>query len=399
MIVQNNSIKPILKTPFPDVPRIWTCPKTGIKVPKWPMENLEWRLELLKRAEKDVGLQKDMMAACAESTLFWVNAFVFTYHDKDIDPMTYKEGPAIQAHNPFVTWDIQDELFAELENAILTGNDLLVDKCRQMGASWCCVIIFDKFFLFRPNSHFMEFSRIEDYVDKAGEPKSLFWKHDYVHKWLPEWMCPPGVQWGGKNRRKLRIDNILNGGMIIGESTTGEAGSGATAMALLLDEFAKVKDGRAMASATADVAPCRIVNSTPAGPGTEYSKWKHGGKIKVFIMPFHEHPLKGKGRRVIQDTITGKYDITSPYREHEETRRTRKQIAQEMLRQDIESGGPFFDLSSVEKHIALFGREPLSRWDIKFKKNISNDEIKKIIKLRDLKQVECKKAREGRLFI
>ena len=399
MLTQNDLIKPVLKVPFPSTPEIWTCPKTGIKVPKRPQDNLAWRLKLLKNAEKDVGLQKDLMAACTESTLFWVNAFVWTYHDKDINPLTFKEEPAKLAHNPFITWEIQDELFAALEFAILNGEDILVDKCRQMGASWCCVIIFNKFFLFRENSHFMEFSRIEDYVDKAGEPKSLFWKHDYVNRWLPEWMCPPGVQWGGKNRRKLRIDNILNGSMIIGESTTGEAGSGATAMALLLDEFAKVKDGGAMASATADVAPCRIVNSTPAGPGTAYSKWKHGGKIKVFIMPFWEHPLKGKDRRVIQDEITGKYDIMSPYREHEETRRTKKQVAQEMLRQDIESGGPFFDLTSIEKHIARFGKNPLSHWDIRFRKNTSNDGIKKIVKTRDIKTVSYKKTNKGPLSL
>ncbi len=391
---------PVLSEPFPNIPETWKDPKTGIIVPKKPAANILWREKLLRKAENDVGLQKDLMAACIESTLFWINTFVWTFHAKEVDELTFKEVPAKYAHNPMITWEIQDELIATLELAILTGEDILITKSRQMGASWICIIVFDKLFLFRPDSILMEFSRVEDYVDKAGEPKSLFWKHDYIHGWLPDWMCPPGIV-GKKasNRRKLRIDNILNGSKITGESTTEFAASGANALALLLDEFSKVKNGTAIRSATADVAPCRIVNSTGFGAGTEYGKWKKSGKIKVFVLPYWEHPVKGAHRYVYEDKATGKYEIRSPWFDYEDNRRTKREMAQEVLMQDIESGNTFFNIENIDKHIVKYGKKPLSKWDINLKAEIPNSKIPNLIRQRDKKCFTIKKNNFGKLSI
>ncbi len=391
---------PVLKEPFPDIPEVWKCPKTGILVPKKPVANILWRERLLRKAENDVGLQKEMLQACKESALFWINAFVWTFHGKDIDARTFKEVPARHAHNPMITWEIQDELITTLETAILTGEDILIDKSRQMGASWICITIFDKMFLFRPDSILMEFSRVEDYVDKAGEPKSLFWKHDYIHQWLPEWMCPPGIVGKKKsNRRKLKIDNVLNGSKIGGESTTEFAASGANALAILLDEFAKVKTGRDIRSATADVAPCRIINSTPFGAGTEYSKWKKSGKIKVFVLPYWEHPVKGAHRYIHHNEATNKDEIRSPWFDIEDARRSKREMAQEILMQDIESGNTFFNIENIDKHIAKFGKEPLSTWDVTLKENIPNIQIRGLIKRKDLKCLRYKQNKKGKLSI
>ena len=391
---------PILSEPFPNVPDLWTCPKTGIIVPKRPIANILWREKLLRKAENDEGLQKDMLQACTESTLFWINAFVWTYHGKEIDPLTFKECPAKNAHNPMITWEIQDELITDLEYAILIGEDRLIDKSRQMGASWVCITIFDRMFLFRPDSILMEFSRVEDYVDKAGDPKSLFFKHDYIHQWLPKWMCPPGIIGKKKpNRRKLKIDNVLNGSKIGGESTTEFAASGANALALLLDEFSKVKTGTDIRSATADVAPCRIVNSTPFGAGTAYSRWKKSGKIKVFVLPYWEHPIKGAHRYVHYNEETKKHEIRSPWFDREDERRTKREMAQEILMQDIESGNTFFDIGNIDKHIAKFGKKPLSTWDVTIKDNIPNIQIRGLIRKRDLKCLRYKQNKKGKLSV
>ncbi|MFI7879908.1 terminase, partial [Acinetobacter baumannii] len=63
-------------------------------------------------------------------------------------------------------------------------------------------------------------SRNEDYVDKKGDPKALFWKLDYMIKKDPEWLQPK------INRTKLHIENMDNGSTIEGESTTQRAGRG-----------------------------------------------------------------------------------------------------------------------------------------------------------------------------
>jgi len=398
MIAETEIIRPQLKTPFPDVPEIWTCPRTGLKVPKDPVKNILWREKLLRAAEHDPILQRDLLAACGESLIFWINTFAWTYHQFDVDPETGERTEAIQPHNPFITWEIQDDLCNQFEYHLKEALDILIDKTRDMGASWLCVDFLHWLWLFRSESQLLEMSRTQDYVDQTGNMKALFQKHDYINGWLPKWMLPPNVLFGQKNRTKMHMKNMVNGSCIDGESTTEHAGSGDRRLVVLLDEFAKVEHGQLMRSATRDVALMRIVNSTPAGAGTEYSRWKNSAQIKVFVLPFHEHPEKGKGRYV-RKTESGKYEIRSPWFDHEETVRSPKEMAREILRQDIESGDAFFTIHNIDKHIALFAREPRTRYHIHFKPNTSNDRINDLIRGRKLGAISIKKGSKGPLRV
>lgn len=396
------SVKPTLATPFPKNERYVVDKKTGIRIPKWPDENLEWRSKLLRQAETDMVLRNDLISACAESYNFWVNAFVWTYHQKEFDPET---GKAIQVEHsdvPFITWDIQDEFFDELYRSAIKQYDLGIKKSRQMGASWCCAIMIHWFWLFSKQSRkILEMSRVEDYVDKAGNMKALFQKHDYINKWLPEWMRPPNCLPGNRtgNRTKMHLFNELTGSCIDGESTTEHAGSGDDRFILWLDEFAKVQNGQAMRSATADVANCRWVSSTPAGPGTEYARWINSGQIKVFVLPWWEHPQKGAGRYIEQDETTKAYKILSPWYKKEEKRRSPKEMAQEIDMEDIKSGDLFFSSTNIEKHIAIFARDPRTRWNIDFKEGISDDAIPDIIRKRSVDKIAARRSGSGNLKV
>jgi len=334
-------LKPKLSEPFPNIQRYWTCSKTGLKVPKFEQENIEWRTKLLNQAENDAILQRDLLSASAQSLLFFANTFVWTYHQFDVNPATGERIEARRPHCPFISWEIQDELFNLLELYLTKGLDVLLDKCRDMGASWCCIIFLHWLWLFRPDSQLLEMSRVQEYVDQTGNMKALFQKHDYINGWLPKWMLPPDCLVGQKYRTKMHMKNILNDSCIDGESTTEHAASGDRRLVVLLDEFAKVEHGKLMRSATRDAALMRIVNSTPAGPGTEYSRWKNSGQIKVFILPFWEHPQKGKGRYTAKKE-DGSYEIRSPWFDVEETIRSPQELAREVLRQDVESGAIFF---------------------------------------------------------
>ena len=398
MIATEETIRPVLAEPFPNTPRFWKDPKTSIMVPKQEQENIEWRTKLLKQAENDIILQNDLMAACKESLLFWVNAFAWTYHQFDVDPETGKRIDAINTHMPFVTWTIQDKLYDDFENCIKVGEDILIDKSRDMGASWCCVGFLHWIWLFMENKQLLELSRTEPYVDQAGNMKALFQKHDYINVWLPDWMRPPQCLYGEKNRTKMHMANIVTGSTLDGESTTQHAASGDRRFITLLDEFAKVEKGALMRSATRDASYVRIVNSTPAGPGTEYSRWKKSGQIKVFTLPFWEHPDKGKGRYV-KETDTGKYEICSPWFDEEEKVRSPKELAREILMQDVESGDIFFTIHNIDKHIALWAREPLTCWNIELKKGIAKEAFRDILRKRDASSVIQRRAKNGKLRV
>ena len=389
---------PKLKTPFPDIEPLWTCPITGLKVPKGIEANLRYREAILRKAEHNITFQEELMRACRDSELFWVNTFVWTFKQFDILPDGSKV-PAVRSHVPMVTWEVQDDFFGELEYAVENGEDLGVKKSRDMGASWCCLIHLHWYWLFYEDCMLLELSRTEDYVDKTGNAKALFWKHDYINSWLPEWMRPPGVLLGEPNRTKMHLFNPLMNSVIDGESTTPNAASGDRRKIVLLDEFAKMENGEAMRSATADVTPCRIVNSTPAGAGTEYSDWINSGQIKVFMLPWYEHPDKGRGRYVERNEKTNEWEIKSPWFNKECLRRSPKIIAQEILMQDIESGDVFFNIPNLKQHRDLFGRKPISRYDIDFKKDVTTESIPKIIQKQDTSRITVKKTSKGSLSL
>ncbi len=367
-------------------------------MPKLPDENIEYRRNILKNAEHDPILQRDLLAACNESMLFWINTFAWTYHQWDTNPDTGRRKEAEVKHNPFITWEIQDEGFDLFEYHLKNALDLLIDKSREMGASWMCIDFMHWLWLFRSESQLLEMSRTEGYVDQTGNMKALFQKHDYINGWLPDWMLPPDIFAGQKNRTKMHMLNSVNGSCIDGESTTEHAGSGDRRLVVLLDEFAKVEKGRLMRSATRDVALMRIINSTPAGAGTEYSRWKLDGKIKVFILPFYEHPDKGKGRYVHQKE-SGGYEIRSPYLDYEYTVRTMKEIAREILRQDVESGDMFFTVENIDKHKLLFVKPELARYHVHFKPKTSNDVVYNIIRGRAVDKVLVKRGKKGPLRV
>ena len=154
-----DSLKPQLSTPFPDVPEYWECSKTGLVVPKEEIPNIQNRVRLLEEAENDEGLQDELMKASAESLLYWVNTFVWTFHQFDVEGDTGETYQSRDVHCPFITWEIQDALFEQLIRHLNRGKDILVNKSRDMGASWICTIFLHWLWLFKPDIQLLELSR------------------------------------------------------------------------------------------------------------------------------------------------------------------------------------------------------------------------------------------------
>lgn len=379
------AVQPTLPSPFPAAPAVWTCPETGLKVPKDPVKNLEWRARLLEAAQSDRGLRAELYTASSKSVLFWINAFAFTLRIKESDEAG-KQIQARNAHIPFVTWEIQDRHALAIEHAIDNGYDLLTDKTRDMGASWMHIAVFHHQWLFREGRLFLEMSRVETDVDGADNPRCLFVKHDYINKWLPEWMRPEGVLPGGKHRTRMHLVNPLNGSRIDGESSNKAAGSGDRRHAILMDEFAKMENAEKIKAATRDVGP-RLVNSTPWGAGTTYSKWRLSGQIKVFSLPWYEHPEKGRGRYCEQDADTGKWMIRSPWYNAEAEVRTPREMAQEIDMDHIGSGDVIFDPATLELHKRLYCKPPRFTRKIDFRPGVTNDKIAEILLRRDVSKL------------
>ena len=376
----------------------WHDPKVDLWIPKEKEANLAWRMDMNERAEKDEGMQKDLLATCAESQLFFVNAFGMTFHQFDVD----ERGKRIEskhADQPMITWPIQDDLLLRFEDCVANGEDILIDKARDMGASWLCAYYLHWLILFRQSqkpTELLEMSRNEDYVDKPGNMKALFQKHDFINKWLPDWMRPPDCYRGQANRSHMHWHNPITGATLDGESTTKHAARGDRRLVGLLDEFGAVQNGSAMRMASRDACLVRIINSTSV-PGSEYNKWRSDKTIKVFIMPYWEHPDKGAGRYTKQ-TKAGKWEIRSPWFDKEEKERGAKYMATEVLREDTEPGLSFF-ISDLDAHAAMYVRSPSSVWDIKWKKHLGYEDLAHNIRTKDLSMVFAVERASGPLKI
>lgn len=372
-------------------PTKWVCPITGIVVPKIPFANLKWRADLLTAAEIDRDLQVDLYTASAQSILFWVNAFAFTL--RVFEPSgTGEVQQAEFTHLPFVTWAIQDDHLLRIENGIEDGESLLTDKSRDMGATWNHIAVLTHRLLFHEAESHLMISRKEDAVDILdGNPKgyphgplsnpgTLFGKIDYVLSRLPEWMLPRLA------RKKLHLVNLDNGTRIDGESANATAGSSDRRSSIFLDEFAKIDEAESIKRSTKDVTACRLVCSTPNGPGTAFSKWRTSGQIPVFIMPWWEHPEKGRGRYAVEDKLN-RWKIRSPWYDAEEKVRSPKEMAIELDMDHIGSGDTFFETTILEKHKKDHGRKERTRLSIDWKSSVTVSRLIDALRHRDHKKL------------
>jgi hypothetical protein len=390
------AVQPTLDPEFPRLVRVWRDSEVGLDVPKDPGDNLNWRAAMLRAAETDSQLQQDLVTAASKSLLFFVNAFCFTL--RVFEPGgSGKNRQAENKHVPFVTWAVQDEHLLRVEQAIDEGDDLLTDKSRDMGATWGHIVVLTHRLLFRDQESFLMISRKEDAVDvldglpknyphgTVADPGTLFGKIDYILSRLPEWMLPR------LSRKKMHVVNLDTGARIDGESSNASAGSSDRRTAIFLDEMAKMKEAESIKRSTKDVTACRLVCSTPDGAGTTYSKWRMSGQIDVFVLPWWEHPEKGKLRYATQDEL-GRWKIRSPWYDVECTKRSPKEIAIELDMDHIGSGDTFFEGTVLEEHKRLFATPPKTLLTIGFRKQLAEADIPAVLAKADHSLVTVKRG-------
>jgi len=276
-------------------------------VPKDHDANIAWRRDMLLMAGSDALAAAQIKQMCAEDMFFYINGFCYTYNPK------LKE----LGNLPFITYDFQDSAMADIQDCIMVGEDFSVPKSRDMGASWMGLTVFEHFWHFQHDLSFLIVSRNEDYVDKKGNPKALFWKIDYLHRWQPNWLLPTGRWLGQKDphRKLLHLGNEDTGSVIDGESTTGDAGRGDRRTAMFIDEHAAfdLNDGFQILRATRDTTDCRGFNSTPQGSNNGFYEVVHNTAARQIRLHWTVHPDKRRGlyrtgsdgRVEIQDDFTG----------------------------------------------------------------------------------------------
>lgn len=193
---------------------------------------------------------------------------------------------------PFILFERQREFINWLYERWKKREDGLCEKSRDMGVSWLCCAFAVWMLLFHPGSIVGVGSRKEEYVDKIGDPKSLFWKIRQLITMLPTELKPKG--WDArKHTPYMRVLNPENEAAIIGEAGDN-IGRGARSSLYFCDEAAYFEHPQAIDAALSQTSNCKIYVSTPNGAGNPFYQKRHSGRIPVFIFRWQDDPRKNE---------------------------------------------------------------------------------------------------------
>jgi len=296
----------------------------------------------------------DLMAAFRADPVQWLRYCGWTYHVRDVDEHG-TERPTGHPDVPFDPWPVQAAAARTIAAAVERGNDVVVRKSRDMGASWllCGMAVWG--WLMR-DWQVLLVSRVEDLVDRTGDPDCLFWKIDYLIETLPAWMLPaPAAEFAkgsGAHRRHLMLQHPSSSATISGQASTAHIGRGGRRNMVVFDEFAALDNAEAAWRSAADCTSCRVAVSTPVGPGTHYATLVAQGHAQgtptLIEMLYTDHPQKARGgetRHDLDGAITGvagtEYTWT-PWLEHQIARRDRIDLAVNVFAEEAAGGERFF---------------------------------------------------------
>lgn len=315
-------------------------------------------------AASDENVRGDFRAAFADDFCLWLRMTGWTYAPKEVDSSTGRELPSVRPNRPFVLWDCQERAAREILDAVSGGRDVVVRKSRDMGASWLLAAVAAWGWLFKGWQTLLV-SRVEDGVDRPGDPDSLLWKVDFLLETQPPWLLPgdPKVllKRGSDTRQHMMIRNPVSGATIAGQASTAHVGRGGRRTMVLFDEFASMGDAEAAWRSAADCTACRIAVSTPLGSGTHYAtlvrQSRTQGDPRMVELLYLDHPLKGAGAETRLDVdgrvtgVAGSEYVWTPWLGEQMKRRDTVDMAQNVFATEVGSGSNFFVPSTVTAHM------------------------------------------------
>lgn len=254
----------------------WRNPDYG---PVWAT-----RVERLERLRKDPSLIGPLKEFYRANPVAFISEWGCTF-----DPRNAERG--LPTTVPFLLFAKQAEFVEWVIERWKARQDWLVEKCRDMGVSWLCVAIGVWMWLFQPGTVIGFGSRKEDYVDKLGDPGSLFWKIRAFINLLPAEFRPKGYS-EDKHAPFMRVLNPETGSAIVGEAGDN-IGRGNRTSIYFKDESAFYERPEKIDAALSQTSNCKGDVSTPNGEGNPFWKKRFGGRIPVFVFDWRDDPRKG----------------------------------------------------------------------------------------------------------
>lgn len=203
------------------------------------------------------------------------------------EPRRISEGlPAVL---PFIPFPRQAEWFEWVMEHWKTGKPGLTEKSRDVGVSWCAIAMASTLCLFHSGMTIGFGSRKEEYVDKIGSPKSLFWKaREFIKRLPPEFRNGWNEQ---RDSPHMRLMFRQTGSTITGEAGDN-IGRGDRASIYFVDEAAFLERPDKIEASLSATTNCRIDVSSANGLANPFAQKIAAGNVDTFRFHWRDDPRK-----------------------------------------------------------------------------------------------------------
>jgi len=242
----------------------------------------EWRLEKLNKLRKHPAKLEGVFRFYKDNPVQFINDWGMTF-----DPRNVERG--LPSLTPFVLFPRQEEWAHWFIDCWKNQKPGVTAKSREVGLSWLAISLSCAICLFNDGVVAGFGSRKEDYVDKLGDPKCLFYKARQFISLLPKEFR--GDWEMRKNAPHLRIEFPRTGSVITGEAGDG-IGRGDRTSFYFVDEAAWLPRPQLVEASLSQTTNCRHDISTPYGMANPFAKKYHGGKIEAFKFHWSDDPRK-----------------------------------------------------------------------------------------------------------
>lgn len=258
-------------------------------------EVFAWRQRQLKALRADPNMRLGAIEFYRTHPAEFIEHWCDTYDPR----LASTESPS---HMPFVLFQRQKELIDFIYTGVHAQTDLLVEKARDMGATWLACAVSAHLWRFLPGASIGWGSRKEQLVDKLGDADSIFEKIRMLIRGWPKEFQPKGFS-PSEHMPFMRILNPESGATITGESGDN-IGRGGRKLIYFKDESAHYERPEKIEAALSDNTRVQIDISSVNGLGNVFHRrresghdWSPGepmerGKTYVFVMDWRDHPQK-----------------------------------------------------------------------------------------------------------
>ena len=263
----------------------------------WPPDYVlafAWRQQQVLRLKADAVRVVGAKEFYRTRPVDFINHWCITYDPRNA-------GRETPAKMPFVLFQRQAELADFLLECIQAEENGLIEKCRDMGATWVCCAFSVWLWLFWEGSAVGWGSRKEQLVDRIGDADSIFEKMRLLVRGLPRQFWPVGFV-PDEHMTYMRFVNPENGATVTGEAGDN-IGRGGRKLIYFKDESAHYERPEKIEAALADNTRVQIDISSVNGLGNVFHRrreagadWTPGnlvhGRTNVFVMDWRDHPAK-----------------------------------------------------------------------------------------------------------